>query len=157
MIEWKLTPQDVARIRFAISPLLELVLSLVVLRAPERHSLHLRWVRWALPRLTGLDLAELFALTPVRGITADFLTPPPMSPLPDIAAQLDIVRHTPGDRVLIDLVDVPGVPEPVLKRIRDDPAGATGRLADALRACWDRVLAEHWPRIQAQLDADVLW
>lgn len=157
MIEWKFTPEDVARVRFAISPLLELVLSLVVLRAPDRHSLHLRWVRWAHPRLTDLDVSELFALVPVRGITADFLTPPPMAPLPDIGSQLELVRQTPADRVLADLVDVRGIPEPILKRIHADPDRAAARIADALQAYWYRVLAEHWPRIHALLDADVLW
>jgi hypothetical protein len=42
VIEWRLTPEDVARIRFAYSPLSELVLSLIVVRAPARHALHLR-------------------------------------------------------------------------------------------------------------------
>jgi len=45
MIEWRFTPSDVARIRFAFSPMWELHLSLIVLRAPARHALHLRWLR----------------------------------------------------------------------------------------------------------------
>jgi hypothetical protein len=38
MIEWSFTAADVARIRFAFSPLAELVRSLIVLRAPARVS-----------------------------------------------------------------------------------------------------------------------
>jgi len=98
VIEWQLTPEDVARTRFAYSPLCELVLSLVVLRSPARHSLHLPWVRSVRPRLSDLDLTELFALTPVQGVVADFLSPPPTSPLPDFAAELDLVRTTPTIR-----------------------------------------------------------
>lgn len=157
LIEWRFTPDDVARIRFAFSPLLELVLSLIVLRAPARHSLHLPWVRSVRPLLADLDLAELFALIPVRGISADFLTPPPSSPQPDLTAELDLVRHTPEHRVIGDLVDVPGVPEPIMERIRQDPRGATVRITESLQAYWDVALAAQWPRMRALLEADVLW
>src|SRR5215510_11963645 len=85
VIEWDFTAGDVARIRFAFSPLFELVMSLIVLRAPASHALHLPWVRATRPLAAGLDLSELFALVPVRGDTADFLAPPPASPLPDLA------------------------------------------------------------------------
>lgn len=157
MIEWRFTPDDVARVRFAFSALAELVLSLIVLRAPSRHSLHLPWVRTARPRLAKLDLSELFVLVPVRGDTADFLTPPPSSPLPDLADELEQVRRTPPDRVVTETAEVLGVPLPVARRIRDDPSGAAHRIADTLQAYWDLALAEHWPRIQALLEADVLW
>jgi len=157
VIEWRFTPDDVARIRFAFSALWELVLSLIVLRATSRHSLHLPWVQTARPLLADLDLTELFALVPVRGDTADFLTPPPSSPLPDLADELEQVRRTPPDRVITETAEVLGVPPPIAQRIRDDPAGAAHRIADTLQAYWDLALAEHWPRIQALLEADVLW
>lgn len=157
MIEWRFTPEDVARIRFAFSPLWELVLSLVVLRAPAQHSLHLPWVRSVRPRLTGLDLSELFALTPVRGIVADFLSPPPTSPLPDFAAELELIRDTPKKRILADITDVPGIPKTIAARIREDPRAAVNRVANSLQAYWDLALAEFWPRIQALLEADVMW
>jgi len=157
VIEWRFTPDDVARIRFAFSALWELVLSLIVLRAPSQHALHLPWVRTVRPLLTDLDLSELFALVPLRGDTADFLTPPPSSPLPDLADELEQVRRTPPDRVVTETAEVAGVPPPIAQRIRDDPAGAAHRIADTLQAYWDLALADYWPRIQALLEADVLW
>jgi DNA-binding HxlR family transcriptional regulator len=157
VIEWRFTPDDVARIRFAFSPLLELVLSLVVLRTAAQRSLHLPWVRSVRHRLTDLDLTELFALVPVRGITADFLTPPPTSPRPDFANELDLIRHTRQDRLVADLADVPRLPEPIMDRIRADPQGAADRIADTLQAYWDLALAARWPRVRALLEADVLW
>lgn len=80
MIEWKFTAEDVARVRFGFSPLSELVMSLIVLRAPASHSLHLPWARATGPLAANLDLSELFALVPVHGPTANFLTPPQASP-----------------------------------------------------------------------------
>jgi DNA-binding transcriptional ArsR family regulator len=157
VIEWEFTPHDVARIRFAFSPLFELVMSLIVLRAPASHALHLPWVRATRPLAVGLDLSELFALVPVRGDTADFLAPPPASPLPDFTEELAAVRATPPGRLTAELVPVPGLPEPVAERIRADPEAAISRLADTLQAYWDIALAGHWPRIQALLEADILW
>ena len=157
MIEWSFTPDDVARIRFGFSPLFELVMSLIVLRVPGSHSLHLPWVRATRPLAAGVDLCELFALVPVRGDTADFLAPPPASPLPDFAEELAAVRATPPGRVAAELAGVPGLPEPVAERIRADPEAAISRLAGTLQVYWDIALAGHWPRIQALLEADVLW
>lgn len=157
MIEWKFTPDDVARIRFAFSPLVEAVLSLIVLRDPGSHSLHLPWVRATRPLVAELDLSELFALVPVYGDTADFLTPPPHSPLPDFAQELETVRATPPDRVAADLAGVPSLPAAVAGRICADPHAAITRLAATLQSYWDIALAGHWPRIAALLEADVLW
>jgi DNA-binding transcriptional ArsR family regulator len=157
MIEWTFKPEDVARIRFAFSPLWEAVSSLIVLRAPAAHALHTPWIRATLPKAVELDLSELFALVPVRGPTADFLDPPPTSPVSEFDAELKTVRRTPPERVVAELAEVPGLSQAVARRIRRDPAAAIARLADTLQAYWDLALAEHWPRIQALLEADVLW
>jgi hypothetical protein len=157
MIEWRFSPEDVARIRFAVSPLAELVRSLIVLRTPARHWIHLPWIQTTRPRLTGLDLTEIFALVPVQGDTADFLTPPPIAPLPDLTQELDAVRNTPADRVVTEAADLLGMAAPIFQRIRQDPVSAAHRIADTLQAYWDRALARQWPRIRSMLEADVLW
>jgi DNA-binding transcriptional ArsR family regulator len=157
VITWRFTPGDVARVRFAFSPLWELVFGLVVLRTPARHSLHLPWITTARQALADLDLDELFALVPGHGFVADFLAPPPTSPLPDFVEELDLVRATPDWRLVADAADVPGVPDAVLNRICADPGGAAERIADTLRSCWDLAFAEYWPRVRALLTADVLW
>lgn len=157
MIEWRLLPEDVARMRFAFSPLLELAYSLVALRAPGEHSLHLTWVRATRSLVADLDLGELFAIAPVHGFIADFISPTPSEPQPDIATELEAVRRTEPQRVIADIADVPNVPEQVATRIRKDPEAALIRIADTLEAYWDVALAEHWPRILRLLEADVLW
>jgi DNA-binding transcriptional ArsR family regulator len=157
MIEWTFVPDDVARIRFGFSPLAELVHSLIALRAPGSHAVHLPWARATRPLLADLDLAELFALVPIDGDTADFLTPPPMSPLPDLTDELAAVRATPGDRLVTEALAVDGVPAPIIERLRAEPARAAGRIADTLHAYWQLALGPHWPRIRTLLEADVLW
>jgi len=157
MIEWSFTPADVARIRFAFSPVAELVRSLIVLRSPARHSLHLTWVRATWPLLARTDLTELFALVPIQGDTTDFLTPPPVTPLPDLSAELETIRCTPPERVVADAAHVLDRQSPVLRRISADPGGAARRLADVLDAYWQIALDDHWPRLRALLEGDILW
>jgi DNA-binding transcriptional ArsR family regulator len=157
MIEWRFTPDDVARIRFAFSPATELVLSLIVLRSPDRHALHLRWVRSTRRLLADSDLTELFALVPIRGDIADFLTPPPISPLPEFAEELDMIRRTPAEQVAAETAAMSGVPRAVARRITDDPAGALDRITTAMQTYWEQALRPHWSRIRDLLEADVLW
>jgi len=157
VIEWRLLPEDVARIKFAFSPLWELMLSMVALRLPSEHSLHLPWVRATRPLVADLDLTEIFALAPAHGWIADFLTPAPTEPLPDITTELEAVRRTAPEQVVADIADVPNVPAEVAARISADPGAALERIAGTLRVYWDTALAEHWPRIVRLLEADVMW
>jgi len=59
--------------------------------------------------------------------------------------------------VVADVADVPGVPAPIMERVRDDPRGATVRITETLQAYWDLAFAAYWPRLRALLEADVLW
>ncbi|MEU6793222.1 DUF5937 family protein [Nonomuraea wenchangensis] len=158
-VTWVMRPEDVARIRFAFSPLWELVASLRTLRQPARQSLHLPWIKAVRPRLAGLDLTELLALVPPAGYLADFLTPPPDTPLPDFAAELERVRRTAPERVLDELAHLRegGVADPaVLDRLAADPEATVTRAAGALEAYWETCFAEFWPRVYALLERDVL-
>ncbi|MEU4512678.1 DUF5937 family protein [Nonomuraea wenchangensis] len=158
-ITWVMRPGDVARIRFAFSPLWELVASLRTLRQPARQSLHLPWIKAVRPRLAGLDLTELLALVPPAGYLADFLTPPPDTPLPDFAAELERVRRTAPERVLDELAhlrEAGGSDPAVLDRLAADPESAVTRAADALEAYWETCFAEFWPRVYELLERDVL-
>ncbi|GLV49654.1 transcriptional regulator [Thermobispora bispora] len=156
-VEWRFTADDVARLRFAFSPLWELVMSLRVLRAPSRHSLHLPWLRAVRPRLGDLDLRELFALVPLSGYIPDFLTPPPETPVPGVAAELERVRTTPPEVVREELSWVRSDDPRTLERFLEDPAAGVRRVADRMLEYWTAALEEFWPRVQALLDADVLW
>jgi DNA-binding transcriptional ArsR family regulator len=156
-VEWRFGADDLARLRFAFSPMWELVVSLRVLRSPARHSLHLPWLRAVRPRLGAVDLAELFALVPPQGYMADFLTPPPDTPLPDFAAELERVRATDPAKAAEEAgwASTPDVQ--AIARFRADPAAGVRRVADTLGAYWEVAFAEYWPRVYGLLEADVLW
>ena len=69
MIELALRQADVAQIRFAHSPLQELVGSVITLQDAARQPMHRRWLRWAEPRLHGGCFDLLFALMPATATT----------------------------------------------------------------------------------------
>ncbi|PZG12020.1 DUF5937 family protein [Nonomuraea aridisoli] len=155
-ITWALKPEDVARIRFAFSPMWELVASLRTLQQPARQSMHLPWLKAVRPRLAGLDLSELFALVPPSGYLADFITPPPDTPIPDFATELDRVRSTDPERARTEAAIVAGTDRAVIERFLADPAAGVARVADALEEYWETCFAEFWPRVYALLERDVL-
>ena len=146
-----------ARLRFAISPMLEIAASLQSVRDPARGATHVRWMRGLRGELTGLDLAAALRLVPTKGYIPDFLAPPPSGPLAEIADQLDEMRAVPPDEVRQEVLwtlDGKAAPAP-LAPFLSDPAGSLARLADQLEAYWERALAPHWPRIRRLLDADL--
>src|SRR5689334_18143384 len=92
MIRFHLDTGDLARSRFAISPLMELQMSLTALREPDRYAIHAPWMARARPRLAGLDLTLLETVVPARGWVPDFAAPPPLVPSPDPEAEIERVR-----------------------------------------------------------------
>jgi hypothetical protein len=81
MIEILLAHSDLARLRFAHSPIWELVASLRVLQHPARQPMYGRWLAATRSRLEGLRLELLFALASTGRYLPAFLLPPPTQPL----------------------------------------------------------------------------
>ncbi|WP_086819821.1 DUF5937 family protein [Allokutzneria sp. NRRL B-24872] len=156
MLELGFTAQDLARTRFAFSPLWEVVASVRVLKEPAAHALHLPWISSATERVRGLDLRVLDALVPVpsRRLPA-FLAPTPTTPVPDIADELEALRAVPADEVRagVDLLDRPAPLHPLY----DDPVRGLAELAETVAAYWEAALLPHWPRIRALLEGEVLY
>ena len=124
MIEYELVGNDLGEVRFAISPLNELVLSLRTLRDPGRFPLQLPWLRATEPARAALQLDLLRALTNDALWTPDFLTPRPYTPLGRIEDEFAALTGTPGAVVRADLAEIhpAGLP-PVLRGPR--PLGST--------------------------------
>lgn len=157
MISFGFSLEDLARTRFAISPMWELVTSLRVLRDPARAALHLPWVREALPIARGLGLEGALALTPPEGYMPDFLTPPPSGPLASFEGELELVRSTSAHQIACDVKSLRdyGNPAGPLEPFLRDPTGEVERLCDALADFWVAALEPHWPRVLALLDEDI--
>jgi Family of unknown function (DUF5937)/Helix-turn-helix domain len=156
MIRFHLGPDDLARSRFAISPLMELQMSLTALREPERYAMHEPWMARARPRLEGLDLTLLETLVPARGWVPDFAAPPPLGPAPEPEAEIERVRRSDPELVRHEIRwiwrrELPDVLRPLV----EDTPRALDALAQAMREYWARALAPEWPAIRQTLTADI--
>ncbi|MFE6511187.1 DUF5937 family protein [Nocardioides sp. NPDC057767] len=154
MIRYELAGPDLSEVRFAISPLNELTLSLRALRDPGRFPLHLPWLRSV--GTADLDRETLLALTNDRLWTPDFLNPRPRTPLARLEDELEVVGATPPERVRADLAAVhfdDGPPAVLAGR----PPEVLRRVLTALRGYWDACFEPHWRRMRAVLEADIVY
>jgi DNA-binding transcriptional ArsR family regulator len=161
VFELRFGPDDLLRCRFAISPIWETQAALEALLTPQRHAALLPWLRAAGPRVADLRLdpvAVLLDRDGAPGYVPDFLSPPPVSPLDDIADGLARIRATPPAQVRRELewAFVGRRVPPAGRAMLDHPRAARDRIADLLGDTWDRLLAEDWPRLRDLLDGDVL-
>ena len=160
MFELRLTAADFARIRFAVSPLWEVSNAVRSLANPRQRAYHLPWLEQVRPRLADLDIEPLLALMPARGYNVDLISPIPEQPRTTVHEQLAQVRATPLahvrrelDRTLRDRGGE--APPPELVELARHPKSARARIADALEACWEVMMAPYWPRINDLLAADI--
>jgi DNA-binding transcriptional ArsR family regulator len=159
VISYEFGPDDLARVRFAISPLFELAASWQVLRDPARHSIHAPWMRAVRDRVAGLDLSMLDAVIPEGPYLPDFVTPPPERPRTDFATELRRLRATPAEQVARELGwAYPGRRLPPGARLLvEDTATGLRRLTDVMAAYWERALAPWWERVRTTLEADIAY
>lgn len=154
-VRYELTGRDLGGVRFAISPLNELTLSLRSWRDPGRYPMQLPWIRRTRLLRDRLDADVLLALVTERLWTPDFLTPHPYSPLTRLEDELATVAATPAgtvERELRLLRDAYGRMPPPLRG-----PGVLGRIVAALAGYWEVCFAPHWPRMRALLEGDVTY
>ena len=156
MIEYDLAGTDLGEVRFAISPLAEVALSMRTFRDPGRYPLMLPWLRRTDAARARLDTTLLRALTNEQYWVPDFLTPHPFSPLSRFEDELATALRTPPDAVAADIAEVH--PDrtrrpPVLRGPIDT---VLGRVGSALADYWQACFEPHWPRMRALLEADIL-
>lgn len=155
-------PGDLLRCRFSLSPRWETQEAVRVLMRRDRQAYHLPWLRQVRAAARGLDLRPLWLLMPRRGHHPDFLSPPPLGPSVTFAEELARVRATPAGAAREDLrrslVCTPGALESDAgRRMLADPERAVRELADLTERAWEALVAPHWPRLRALLEADVLF
>lgn len=129
------------------------------LRDPDLISLHLPWIKHVRGEIGGLDLSPADALLPRHGYIADFVTPPPSTPLTNFLDELELVRSTRPEQIRNDAELLVGLGHPLegLRPYLDDPRAAVDRLAEILAEFWRRAIEPHWTRIHSLLEADLLY
>ena len=159
MITVRFGADALARVRFAISPLIESQLSVRVLADPGAQALHLPWAAEARRQTADLDLAVLRALQPEDVYSPDFVHPPPAGPLAEIQDELALMAATPAEQVRTEVRDsyADQALPPALEPFMTDPGNAVADLARLVGEYWDRTLASHWPRLRTLLEGDVLY
>ncbi|HEX3509751.1 MAG TPA: DUF5937 family protein [Solirubrobacteraceae bacterium] len=158
MIKARFDTEALTRVRFAVSPMLELIRSVTSLRDPAGRALHLPWAEEARRATSDLDLSALVALQSSDFYNPDFVNPPPSSPLVEFEDELAVMVATPAAQIRreVERAYDGGLP-PVLAPFVHDPRRAIDELAELMRTYWSRCLETHWPRIRALLEHDVLY
>lgn len=152
---------ELAATRFAVSSLSETVSALQQLAGTAPRAENLRWLRWAQDELARepLELSRTWPLVVTgRHSWPSFLVPAPVNTGGSIDDDLAALRRTTARQVRASLGRVFGtdLPEPVAE-LAARPAAGLRAVADELRAAHDRLVAPHWSRIRAVLDADVAY
>jgi DNA-binding transcriptional ArsR family regulator len=152
---------DLATARFAVSPLSETISGLQLLGNRWGPGRHRRWARWAAGQVAArpLDLSLTWPLiVSDRPSWPQWLLPAPATAATTIDDDLDAMRQTGAHQVRFSLRRIFGDrPPPRAAEFYADPAAGLRAIAAELRQAHDRLIAPHWPRLRAVLDADIAY
>jgi Family of unknown function (DUF5937)/Bacterial regulatory protein, arsR family len=153
-----LSVSELARTRFGVSPLSETISGLQQL-AIWRREIHRPWLQWAAGELAvrplGLPRSWPLVVTGRLG-WPQFLLPAPDRAGTTIDGNLTAMQRTTPEQVRASLRR--GFGDQLTgsaAELAADPAAGLPVIAAELRAAHDRLIAPHWPRIRAVLDADI--
>jgi DNA-binding transcriptional ArsR family regulator len=151
---------ELAATRFATSPLAETIRALQLLAKPDPPAVNLPWLRWTRARLDRrpLRVPRLWPLVVTgRGTYPEFLIPAPAGQRPAFADELTRMAATPAPaaRASLRRVFADGPWPPSAIELFERPE--FGRIAAELADCHDRLIAPHWERIRAVLEADIAY
>jgi len=154
MLTYTLTEKDVGEVRFAISPLCEMGLSLRAIKNPSMFPLQRPWLRRTERVRSTLDTDLLLALINENLCTPDLLNPRPGLPITRIADELNRLRSTDPSLFIGQIVELRGE---VPVALRGDPRAALNRTVDILEHYWESCFQPHWLRIRAVLETDITY
>jgi DNA-binding transcriptional ArsR family regulator len=155
--EVRLAPADLARVRFALSPMQHLLIGLQG-DTPTTQ----RWLRRVARRIPAhaMGFVELATAHPSLYIP-DFLSPAIPRSGPNgrsaIDDELDVIRAVSAAQLdeELGMYEVMHTPPRLVLELREGGTAARDRLTRAIRAIYEACLAEDWPDISRRLDADV--
>ena len=148
---------EMARVRFAISPVYEALQAVDVLHAPGKHAVHLPWVRWAQPLLAQVSGMEILSGFSDRDVRPGVLVPPPDVHMPPLEAELETIRAADPERVRRYFDNNQPPSDRFQREFYDDPPAGLAQLADVLRRIFEVLVAPYWPRILGVLEADIAY
>lgn len=152
MLRYELNEVDVGDIKFGVSPLCEMGLSLRALKEPGRYPLQAPWLVRTEPARIGANLEVLLGLINDRLWTPDFLNPRPSSPLTRLRGELAALGALDPHTVLEQIEELHGaVPRP----FRGSASAALRLIVTVLADYWERAFEPHWPRMRSILQADI--
>lgn len=157
MIEIELEHDDLARMRFAHSPIRELVASVRALHDSSRHQMYGEWRSAVRSKLGGLRLELLIALAPSGPYALDFLAPSSTRPWGVLADELEVVAATSPTvvRADIDWVYQDRSLPAVLRPLYDDPIAHLPTLVAEMNRYWQAAVESVWPRVRVACVADL--
>ncbi|GJF23751.1 DUF5937 family protein [Streptomyces sp. HO565] len=146
-----------ASVRWAMSPIHEVVSLAQLLTEPHRHPMFHSWLRRRRLRLLLPDLRALTVFMADGAYRPDFLDPSPMSSEPTFEEGLTALLAAPTDQTYAELVDATtGHGADLRRRLLDDPDRARSEAADVLRRLWKAVVEPEWPSMRQALRAEML-
>ncbi|MEV6304706.1 winged helix-turn-helix domain-containing protein [Actinoplanes sp. NPDC051861] len=153
MIELEFGAADLAGLRFAHSPMAEVVASAFALRGDGWP--YGSWRAGVTPMLHRWPVLRAVLLGP-HGYAPDFLTPVPRSPRPTLDEELAVVAATPPETVVAQVTaGWPGSAPPVIVDFERDPRTSVGLLCSEIRAYFAAAVAPLWPRLRSSAEAEI--
>ncbi|MEU4428877.1 metalloregulator ArsR/SmtB family transcription factor [Actinoplanes sp. NPDC024001] len=153
MIELEFGAADLAGLRFAHSPMAEVVASVFALRGGS--WMHAPWRSRVTPLLANWPTLRAVLLGP-RGYAPDFLTPVPSRSRPTLDEELAVVAATPPDVVAQQVIAAwPTGAPPDIALFVADPRTALESLLAEIRAYFTAAVAPVWPRLRAAAEAEI--
>jgi hypothetical protein len=157
MISIALGPRDLARLRFAFSPLWECVAAFRTWRDARRPAFHEPWARFVTAAAGHLDwhLLDLVARAP-SGRIPDFLAPPPVPDVSRFRDEIAAMRLVAPHVVRAELTaSFDGrLPTAVANGLAQ-PGRLMATIATMLDAFWRVAVLPVWPRVVARLEDDI--
>ncbi|MEO0565729.1 MAG: hypothetical protein AAF125_26715, partial [Chloroflexota bacterium] len=164
MITIKLTVEDLARIRFAISPMGVTTISYRTVLFPDWYKRHREWATQAVAKIGDADLTVLGLVHPdPRGFyIPDFLTPIPRRPMESVEAEIEMLARTSIDVLRADADEAlhaaysPRDAARITHFVKQVPTMRDQLTADIWHY-WEQVVRPSWREIEAILEGDILF
>ncbi len=157
MIKIHLQAEDLARMRLAYSPLLELAMSFKVAQIPSWQSGYQNWLQSAEENLQGVSLPYMHAVITPHYI-AGYLMPTPLMPIRDLGEEIARLKTTSAEMVRQQMLCLLQLDPLTATRqyFLDEPLVALEHLITEIIIYWERTLEPHWRQMMSILENAVL-